>query len=231
MASGPTTARSSIVAATSDAMTYRVRVTSQHLARVLPHLAHYVKSLKVRDSDVEEFERNYLSFVRRQQQEPEIVRRARVPPRRSSVRTCLVIRARSRTDGKLNPAAANRWLASYVTPARATLAVAGDINPEEALRAADEAFGDWTGPVGEPDPDPLGQVGGPASVITHRPGATQAGRSPGMPTSAARRRSAHRSEDRRDRLFATNRVAPPGSRDQHLRALRVDWKRSGEGRR
>jgi zinc protease len=157
----------------TDAMTIRVRVTSQHLARVLPLLADYVKSFKVRDSDVEEFDRDWMSFLRRKKQDPEVVGERAF---REAVFGSHVFGRPIEipSEGKLNPAAANRWIANHLTPARTTLAIAGDIDPEEVLRVADDAFGGWSGPVGEADPEALGQVGGPAQVITHRPGATQA---------------------------------------------------------
>jgi zinc protease len=160
-------------ASSPDATTFRVRVTSQHVTRVLPHLAHYVKTLKVRDSDVEEFDRDWMSFLRRKKQDPEVVGERTF---REAVFGSHVFGHPSEIPsvGKLNPAAANRWIANHLTPARATLAIAGDIDPEEVLRMVDDAFGGWPGPVGDADPEPLGQVGGAAQVITHRPGATQA---------------------------------------------------------
>jgi predicted Zn-dependent peptidase len=69
---------------------------------------------------------------------------------------------------------ANDWLARVATPAHAVLAIAGPIDPAEAVKLAREAFDNWSGPAGFADLPPLPEVGSPAVIVTHRPGATQA---------------------------------------------------------
>src|SRR5262249_10200982 len=78
------------------------------------------------------------------------------------------------TDKHPEAAAANHWLTTLLTPEHAVLAIAGDVDPEQALTLARDAFAGWSGGAGFRDPPALSEVGLPATVVTHRPGATQA---------------------------------------------------------
>jgi predicted Zn-dependent peptidase len=50
----------------------------------------------------------------------------------------------------------------------------GDLDPEEAIRSAESAFGGWSGSKSSIEPPPLGAIGATAQIVTHRQGATQA---------------------------------------------------------
>jgi zinc protease len=159
--------------ATTDGMTFRMRVLSKHLARILPIFEDYVTSLEVRSDAYAQFERYELDYLRRDQQRPEFVSNrdfrlalfgshpfgnvSQIPPKSVPSRSAL-----------------NAWLATQVTPARATLAIVGDLDPEEALNAAEDAFGGWKGNAGAPDPEPLTPTSAHSAIVVHRPAATQA---------------------------------------------------------
>jgi zinc protease len=157
----------------TDSVTFRVRATSNHVDKIMAILADYVTSLKVHAEEFNHFDRFELSYMRREQQRPEYIgnrdfRKALFGPHAFGHTS--EIPDKSRPDR----AATNKWLEVNFVPSRAVLAIAGDVDPEEVIRTAESAFGSWSGPPGNPDPEPLGQTGARAEVVAHRPGATQA---------------------------------------------------------
>jgi zinc protease len=159
--------------ADADEITFRVRATSSHLPKILAILADRVGSLKVRNGEYDSFDRYGLSYIRRVQERPEYVGNRDF---RHALFGSHVFGNVSEIPKDHRPSrdATNRWLESNITPARAILAIAGDVDPEEALRAAESAFGGWSGAPNAPDPAPLDRAGAHAEIVTHRPGATQA---------------------------------------------------------
>jgi zinc protease len=158
---------------TTDGVTFRVRGTSSHVDTLLAILADNVTSLEVRSGQYDAFDKYGLDYTRREQERPEYVGNRDF---RRSLFGSHVFGHSSEIPADRRPSrgATNQWLAANITPARATLAIVGDVDPEEALRWAESAFGGWSGAPGAPDPEPLGTGGSRAEVVTHRPGATQA---------------------------------------------------------
>jgi zinc protease len=157
----------------ADGVTFRVRATSAHVDKILAILADHVTSLQVRADEFNYFERYALNYIRRDQQRPEHIgdRDFRQALFGSHVFGHV---SDIPDDRRPDRAATNKWLEANIAPARAVLAIVGDIDPEEALRSAESAFGGWSGTPGAADPEPLGQAGQHAEVVAHRPGATQA---------------------------------------------------------
>ena len=158
---------------TTDGFRFRVRAVSPQLDKVLAILADHVGSLEVKGRAFDNFDKYALNYIRRDQQRPESVGNRDF---RNALFGSHVFGHTSEipSDKRPDRAATNKWLAANISPSRAVLAIVGDIDPEEALRLAESAFGGWSGPPGSPDPEPLGQTGEHAEIVTHRPGATQA---------------------------------------------------------
>ena len=157
----------------ADGVTFRVRALSSHADGVLAILADHVRSLEVRNYSFDAFDKYALNYIRRDQQRPEHVGNRDF---RLALFGSHVFGHLSDIPGDRRPdrAATNQWITANITPARAILAIVGDIDPEEVLRSAESAFGGWSGPPGAADPEPLGRGGAHAEIVTHRPGATQA---------------------------------------------------------
>jgi zinc protease len=157
----------------TDNVTFRVRATSNHVDKIMAILADYITSLKVHAEEFDHFERFELGYMRREQQRPEYIGNRDF---RKALFGSHVFGHTSEIPEKSRPdrSATNKWIEASFVPSRAVLAIAGDVDPEEAIRAAESAFGSWSGPPGDPDPQPLGQAGAHAEVVAHRPGATQA---------------------------------------------------------
>jgi zinc protease len=157
----------------ADVVRFRVRAASTHVDRVLAILADYVTSLEVRSHAFDEFDKYAINYIRRHQERPEYLGHRDF---RNALFGSHVFGHLSEIPNDKRPdrAALNQWIAAKLTPARAVLAIVGDIDPDEALRAAERSFGGWSGAAGAPDPEPLGEAGLHAEIVTHRPGATQA---------------------------------------------------------
>jgi zinc protease len=155
----------------------RVQVTvwapSFLLPRVLAILAYGATHTRVKESSLQSFEKNLLPYFRRIQKDPEEVDGRAF--RRALFGTHLYSHSTTVSEDRApDRVAANRWLDSIITPEHATLAIAGDIDPDEAQRLARDAFAGWKGPPAPEDPPPLPASGTGAVIVTHRAGATQA---------------------------------------------------------
>ncbi len=155
-----------------DAVVFEVHAPVTSLGRVLKILADHVASLRVH-RPLDDFDRYRLPYIRREQTLPEQI------AARSFRRALFESHPYGHTgeipdDTRPDESAANAWLETVLSPRRAVLAIAGNVDPAEALTLARDAFEGWSGPPGPADPPPLAEAGSGATIVTHRPGATQA---------------------------------------------------------
>jgi zinc protease len=155
-----------------DGVVFEVHAPASELGRVLQILADHVASLRVH-RPLDDFDRYRLPYVRREQALPEQI------AARSFRRALFVSNPYGHTgeipdDTRPDESAANAWLETVLSPRRGVLAIAGNVDPAEALTLARDAFSGWSGAAGPTDPPPLAEAGSGATIVTHRPGATQA---------------------------------------------------------
>jgi zinc protease len=155
---------------TADGLEFRVYVPIMRLRRVLRILADHVSSLRVSSASAEYFDWFKLSDVRRSQSLPESLadrsfRRALFQAHPYAKTSAIPCDKRTARD------AANRWLDTVLTPTRGVLAIAGNIDQEEALQLARDEFGDFARGEARADPPPLPEAGARAVIVTHREGA------------------------------------------------------------
>jgi zinc protease len=156
-----------------DGVEFVVHAPAAELGPVLRILADHVVSWRVHATSMSDFDRFRLPYLRRAQAMPDDAG-DRVF-REALFKTSLYAHTGEVPDSsRPGENAANDWLESVLTPSRATLAIAGDVDPTEARGLARDAFASWSGPKAPPDPSPLAESGGHASFVTHRPGSTQA---------------------------------------------------------
>jgi zinc protease len=157
---------------TDDAVEFEVHAPLSELGRVLKILADHVASLRVH-RPLDDFDRFRLPRLRSEQALPEQA------AARAFRRALFASHPYGHTgefpdDTRPDESAANAWLETVLNPRRGVLAIAGDVDPTEALNLAKDAFGGWSGEPGPADPPPLSETGSGATIVTHRPGATQA---------------------------------------------------------
>jgi zinc protease len=158
---------------TADAYEFRVHVPAQQLGPVLDILADHVASLRVHSEALRDFDRSVLPYLRRAQALPENV------AARAFGRALFRGHRYGNSDevpaeGRPGADEANAWLAAVLSPQNATLTIAGDVEPADAVRLARSAFGGWSGEGPLDAPPPRGEAGTHAAIVAHRPGATQA---------------------------------------------------------
>jgi zinc protease len=129
--------------------------------------------LRVRAGSLDELDRYYFPYVREALSVPESV------ANRAFRRALFGSHPYATTgdfpeEGRPTEGAANDWLAGVLNPARAVLAIVGDVDPTEAQRLARSAFGGWSGRPPPATPRALSPAGSHAAIVVHRPGATQA---------------------------------------------------------
>lgn len=84
---------------------------------------------------------------------------------------------------RLKPADLAAFHAAHVRPDRVTVAIAGDVTREQAVREVERVFGAWKGaakPAQEPAAPPAGAAG-PRVILLDRPGLTQSSVAVGLP--------------------------------------------------
>lgn len=157
---------------TDDSLTISVTVDASNLGPALDTLASHVMNLNV-PADQLPSPDDWRSAARELQRNPES--RAWIAFKEALFRGHPYQVGRIREDQPPPDAAAvNRWLATVATPNRAVLAVVGRVDPVEVTALARLAFKEWhPGPVPAPSAAmPASGVG--ATVVTDRPGMTQA---------------------------------------------------------
>jgi zinc protease len=155
-----------------DGVVFEVRAPASALGRVLKILADHVRSLRVH-RPLDDFDRYRLPYVRRAQALPEAA------ADRAFRRALFEGHPYAHTgeipeDARPDESAANAWLETVLNPARGVLAIAGNVDPAEALALARDAFEGWGSAASPSEPPSLPEAGKGATIVTHRPGATQA---------------------------------------------------------
>jgi zinc protease len=157
-----------------DEIFFRVAVQRRFLGEVLKVLADHVASLRVRGGTSQGFRTNTLPYLRAALGTPEAVgQRAFAAALLGDHPYARVGTLESALPGESE---ANEWLASALDPQRAVLAIVGDVEPSAAMGAARDAFAGWARGADRPPPapPPAPEAGRAASLVTARPGSTQA---------------------------------------------------------
>ncbi len=160
---------------TADSLSFHVLAPSEHLGPVLAVLADHLSTLRVHGELLPQFDREVLPYLRK----------ASARPERVGGRAFFAALFGGHPYGHVgtldgarpSEGDANRWLEDTISPDRATLAIAGDVDVTAALESARAAFEGWKGDASGPppaSPAPLAEAGRGAKVVTHRPGASQA---------------------------------------------------------
>jgi zinc protease len=155
-----------------DGVDFKVSAPVTALGPVLKILADHVASYRVH-RPLDDFDKYRLPYIRRDQAMPENVADR-------AFRHALFKSHRYEHTGEIpddarpDLGAANAWLETVLNPARGVLAIAGNIETDEALRLARDAFEGWSRAPAPDNPPAMSEAGSSATIVTHRPGATQA---------------------------------------------------------
>jgi zinc protease len=172
-----------------DAWQITVRAGAGNLANVLAILGDQIRSLAVPSGAIDDVRKYLFPVFRKDEQRPE--EKADRAFWKGLYEDHPYGRRATVDDlDKLDAAAINKWVARVVNPKNATLAVVGDVDPDEVVKLAEQWLGDWNPPGAEIPPlDPPARssvsvsfsdktqlktpAGPPKVLVTHRPGATQ----------------------------------------------------------
>ena len=164
------------VAAGWDSTTAALSCMADHLPAALPLLAEMVRAPAFTATDFERYRAQRLAAAAHRRMDPASLAadaHARFVFAEGDTYARPLAGTASSVGG-LGPGDAHAFVAANYGPSQATLVVAGDIEPAEALALAELSFGGWSREAG-PAPQPRVSARGPGRSVhlVHRPGSVQ----------------------------------------------------------